>query len=44
MLSGSETKAAISSLGRVADKFVKGADGRWRMKERRVATEGIAAG
>jgi hypothetical protein len=44
MLSGGENKAGISSLGRVEDKFVKGADGRWRMKERRVATEGIVLG
>jgi ketosteroid isomerase-like protein len=42
MLAGSESKAGISSLGRVQDKFVRGADGRWRMKERRVATEGMA--
>jgi hypothetical protein len=44
MLSGGESKAAISSLGRVEDKFVKGSDGRWRMRERRVATEGMAVG
>ena len=42
MLSGGENKAGISSLGRSRDRFVRGADGRWRMKERRVATEGIA--
>jgi hypothetical protein len=42
MLSGSDHKAGISSLGRSQDKFVRGADGRWRMKERRVATEGMA--
>jgi hypothetical protein len=42
MLSGSESKAGISSLGRVHDRFVRCADGRWRMKERRVATEGMA--
>jgi ketosteroid isomerase-like protein len=41
MLSGSESKAGISSLGRVQDRFVRGADGRWRIKERRVATEGM---
>jgi len=44
MLSGSEVKAGISSLGRSRDRFVKGADGRWRMKERWVATEGVAVG
>jgi len=44
MLSGSENKAGISSLGRVEDKFIKGADGSWRMKERRVATEGMVVG
>jgi len=44
MLSGNEGKAGISSLGRARDKFVKGTDGRWRMKERRVATEGMAVG
>jgi ketosteroid isomerase-like protein len=44
MLSGNETKAGISSLGRVQDRFVRGADGRWRMRERRVATEGMAVG
>ena len=44
MLSGSEAKAGISSLGRSSDRFVKGTDGRWRMKARRVATEGISAG
>jgi hypothetical protein len=44
MLSGSEAKAGISSLGRSRDVFVKGADGKWRMKERRVATEGMAVG
>jgi len=44
MLSGSEAKAGISSLGRSSDRFVKGADGRWRMRERRVATEGVAVG
>jgi SnoaL-like domain len=41
MLSGGENKAGISSLGSVRDVFVKGADGCWRMKERRVATEGM---
>lgn len=41
MLSGGENKAGISSLGQVKDRFVKCADGRWRMKERRVATEGM---
>jgi len=42
MLSGSESKAGISSLGRVQDHFVREADGSWRIKERRVATEGMA--
>jgi hypothetical protein len=42
MLSGSDYKAGISSLGRSQDKFVRCADGSWRMKERRVATEGMA--
>jgi ketosteroid isomerase-like protein len=42
MLSGGEDRAGISSLGSVRDVFVKSADGRWRMKERRVATEGMA--
>jgi hypothetical protein len=40
-LSGSAGTAAVSALGRVQDRFVRGADGRWRMKERRVATEGM---
>jgi hypothetical protein len=40
-LSGGTNKATVSALGRVQDKFVRGADGRWRMKERRVATEGM---
>jgi len=44
MLSGSDSKAGISSLGRCRDRFVMGADGRWRIKERRVATEGVGNG
>lgn len=41
MLAGDGHSAGISSLGKVRDRFVR-TSGRWRMKERRVVTEGIA--
>ncbi|MDB5397047.1 MAG: hypothetical protein JWM91_4553 [Rhodospirillales bacterium] len=41
MLAGDGSHAGISSLGRVLDFFVS-SDGRWRIKERRIVTEGIA--
>jgi len=41
MLSGGANTAGISAQGSVRDKFVREADGRWRMKERRVTTEGM---
>jgi hypothetical protein len=41
MLAGGANTAGISALGSVRDRFVREADGRWRMKERRVTTEGM---
>jgi hypothetical protein len=42
MLAGDGTHAGISSLGRSQDRFVW-SNGRWRIKERRIVTEGMAA-
>jgi hypothetical protein len=41
MLSGGAHTAGVSAQGSVRDKFVRAADGRWRMKERRVTVEGM---
>lgn len=44
VVAGSEKGAGISSLGTSQDKFVRGADGKWRMKARVVQTEGMNVG
>jgi hypothetical protein len=44
VLAGSAKGTGISSLGTSQDKFVRGADGKWRMSDRRVQTEGMNAG
>jgi ketosteroid isomerase-like protein len=43
VVAGSEKGAGINSLGISLDKFVRGADGKWRMSARRVKAEGMSA-